>query len=711
MMVRTSNDDGPKLREEKHFQDFYPTLEKDASLPVVINSSKNHRQEENEISYQDESHKVGLRPEAQFKELIFNGKTSREPLIIEPSHSSSRQCKIPISELCAPYNMLTPLERYRKRSKLGINRFKKRTKVQKDNYVPYLTRFREEHNVLLDPNVIKALNKISPLFKNFQILYDMDEQDELYRTHLNLLYSSAKLTELHFETIITILEILWFNFQSELPIPDPPPAPHDQLCSICNQEETPNNNIVFCDRCNIAVHQDCYGIIFIPPGPWLCRSCLQGKSRASSSHCSVCTDVSGPLKQTYCGAWVHVWCAIWISELCFGNWHYLEPVEGLERIPNSRWRLNCIVCKMKGGACIQCCNKNCFVAYHVTCARKAGFFMTPIKTGAIAEMALDSGKLESFCDRHSPRGWPNATSRIPYVREEIVKANSEVTKNKENFDTVIAPHAFSEVLQHVFKVFHVSAKVREPMSFDFCRYWSMKREARQGTPLIDVSFDQIYAYNLLDDHHIQGRLSFIETLANDLSKLKSIAALVTKRTQTSIKLVEAESTLKEATNNHQKYLMKNLLLDKLIETNSFKSVENALKDGDENLKILLKCRSADYENLNSLRSSLETLFDNIEHSATATRLLHHSAIKLKEEFEKLADPKIFSELESLLENDIKSIEQGKQLEPLQVVPDLMEMDELSDVEDLNERETAYLHFLIRTKKRGRPKVVPPPWET
>jgi hypothetical protein len=54
-----------------------------------------------------------------------------------------------------------------------------------------------------------------------------------------------------------------------------PPASEDDVpCCICNDGDCDKNNmIVFCDGCNIAVHQSCYGICSIPSGSWLCDRC------------------------------------------------------------------------------------------------------------------------------------------------------------------------------------------------------------------------------------------------------------------------------------------------------------------------------------------------------------------------------------------------------------------------------------------------------
>lgn len=132
---------------------------------------------------------------------------------------------------------------------------------------------------------------------------------------------------------------------------------------------------VFCDKCNICVHQACYGITSIPSGPWLCRTC----SLNITPKCELCPNKGGAMKATKSGKlWAHVSCALWIPEVSIGCVEKMEPITKIQCIPSSRWNLLCVLCKDRVGSCIQCSVKTCKVAYHVTCAFKRGLEMRAI---------------------------------------------------------------------------------------------------------------------------------------------------------------------------------------------------------------------------------------------------------------------------------------------------------------------------------------------
>lgn len=131
-----------------------------------------------------------------------------------------------------------------------------------------------------------------------RVEYDMDEQDDMWLEQINAqrkLHELEPVTREIFEITITKIEKEWHALEKKIPKPNPkPPQTHrprsssavavngenqageeqDSKCAICDDGDCENTNaIVFCDGCDLAVHQECYGVPFIPEGQWMCRKC------------------------------------------------------------------------------------------------------------------------------------------------------------------------------------------------------------------------------------------------------------------------------------------------------------------------------------------------------------------------------------------------------------------------------------------------------
>ena len=246
-----------------------------------------------------------------------------------------------------------------------------------------------------------------------EVEYDMDEEDYIWLDIMNERRKTEGVSPIPQEIFEYLMDRLEKESYFESHNKGDPNAlvDEDAVCCICNDGECQNSNVIlFCDMCNLAVHQECYGVPYIPEGQWLCRRCLQSPSRAVD--CALCPNKGGAFKQTDDGRWAHVVCALWIPEVCFANTVFLEPIDSIEHIPPARWKLTCYICKQRGsGACIQCHKANCYTAFHVTCAQQAGLYMKmePVReTGANGTSF--SVRKTAYCDIHTP---PGSARRLP----------------------------------------------------------------------------------------------------------------------------------------------------------------------------------------------------------------------------------------------------------------------------------------------------------
>lgn len=174
---------------------------------------------------------------------------------------------------------------------------------------------------------------------------------------------------------------------------------HLDRCTICYLDgEYVDNLLLQCDKCRIMVHMNCYGEVQRPNGDlWLCSLC-DAEAPKKRPLCCLCPVTSGGMKRTTDGRWVHIACTIWISEAHMADAKNMVPVDCLNGIHKDQWNFTCSICRVPYGACIQCGDSHCRVAYHPLCARASSFRMEAVeelKKGG--EVSL---RVTSYCRKH-----------------------------------------------------------------------------------------------------------------------------------------------------------------------------------------------------------------------------------------------------------------------------------------------------------------------
>lgn len=459
-----------------------------------------------------------------------------------------------------------------------------------------------------------------------RVEYDMDEQDEKWLEDYNVKRREEQLEPIKpaiFEITMTKIEKEWHALEKRIPKPNPkPPQTHrprsssaaavngeatapgdepDSRCAICDDGDCENSNaIVFCDGCDLAVHQECYGVPFIPEGQWLCRKCqLIGRGTVN---CIFCPNTEGAYKQTTTSKWAHVLCSVWIPEVTIGNPSLMEPITDIEKVPKSRWKLLCYICRQRTGACIQCSNKHCFVAFHPTCARRAQLYLK-MKAGHGNPAIMDSQLLKALCDKHVSDEWRRehgtdvATAEaIEYYRETMQDRRwgdsqaaalalepSQPMGMDQAFDPGPRTHpprltltmggnkrkrptgprtiwklpSGAPVIPQILlnsiaaSLQRFTVRHRKQYAEDACKYWTLKREARRGAALLKRLQLQLDTFSSMEmtrrdyaamgaagGSRLQRRIEFGERLFVDLDRIRMLCDEVKKREKEKLKDAE-----------------------------------------------------------------------------------------------------------------------------------------------------------------------------
>ncbi|KAG8948796.1 nuA3 HAT complex component nto1 [Tulasnella sp. 424] len=395
-----------------------------------------------------------------------------------------------------------------------------------------------------------------------QVEYDMDEQDQEWLDAMNRERKKEQMDQVTyeiFEVIMDRLEKEWFDLMKLIPKPDMALPSEDSSCAICDDGEAENSNaILFCDGCNLAVHQDCYGVPYIPEGQWLCRKCTVSPENPVS--CLLCPNEGGAFKQTNRGEWAHLLCAIWIPEVTLGNAFIMEPIESIENIPKSRWKLICSLCKERMGACIQCDVKTCFAAFHVTCARKNKLLM------AMKSLpGQDDQPLRAFCEKHLPKQLkelreaeaaspqPSTTgdSQRPTEGEDQQETDTQPPRSpsldpnnvalksarahSSKFSGIGGPPLVPNlIIERILSYIHKTRILKKPLFvIAVAKYWSLKRESRRGAPLLKRLHLEPWTASSMSkqqtDEEKAKKLENLIRLRKDLEKVRMLAELTRKR--------------------------------------------------------------------------------------------------------------------------------------------------------------------------------------
>ncbi|XP_034714434.1 protein Jade-1 isoform X3 [Etheostoma cragini] len=335
----------------------------------------------------------------------------------------------------------------------------------------------------------------------------------------------------------------------------------DVVCDVCRSPDGEDNNeMVFCDKCNICVHQACYGIQKVPKGSWLCRICALG----ILPKCQLCPKKGGAMKPTRSGTkWVHVSCALWIPEVSIGNPEKMEPITNVSHIPSNRWALICCLCKEKAGACIQCSAKNCRTAFHVTCGLHASLEMNTILTED------DEVKFKSYCPKHSGLEGAESRERDSGGEEERESARDKKGKRRGRVrgeedaaasSSYVAPQLAARApsdlqalacrqqekrvslrklkLQEMEEEFYQFVEVEEVAAHlkvaseavDFLyQYWKLKRKANFNQPLLTPKKDEEDSLARREHEVLLRRLQLFTHLRQDLERVRNLTYMVTRR--------------------------------------------------------------------------------------------------------------------------------------------------------------------------------------
>ncbi|CAD8207725.1 unnamed protein product [Paramecium pentaurelia] len=189
-------------------------------------------------------------------------------------------------------------------------------------------------------------------------------------------------------------------------------------CQICNQGVRSEDPLISCQKCQIVVHQKCYGLENAVNN-WICDVCLNFGNKGRYLKCPLCPKLGGAMRPTSMSMkdsifelinptfhtyainykvdrqkpppdgeenynfmilqyqlenmsdeppkaekiWTHVSCSLWLDF-------------DLVKVDKRKFNSLCSICKQKkNGACVSCSKSKCTISFHPECARRSQIYM------------------------------------------------------------------------------------------------------------------------------------------------------------------------------------------------------------------------------------------------------------------------------------------------------------------------------------------------
>ncbi|XP_027353338.1 histone-lysine N-methyltransferase ATX5-like isoform X2 [Abrus precatorius] len=267
-----------------------------------------------------------------------------------------------------------------------------------------------------------------------------------------------------------------------------------ERCAVCRWvEDWDYNKIIICNRCQIAVHQECYGARNVRDfTSWVCKAC---ETPEIKRECCLCPVKGGALKPTDVDTlWVHVTCAWFRPEVSFASDEKMEPALGVLSIPSNSFVKICVICKQIHGSCTQCCK--CSTYFHAMCASRAGYRM---ELHCMEKNGKQTTKMVSYCAYHRA---PNPdTVLIMQTPLGVISTKSLLQNKKKAGSRLISANRIK-----VEDTSPADNTGHEPFSAARCRIFQRTNHAKKRTA------DEAIA------HHVRGHYN------HPLDAIRSLSA-------------------------------------------------------------------------------------------------------------------------------------------------------------------------------------------